>query len=533
MKDRIKRLISRHPAVMDALIWALPAILIGLALRVIFLAYHPLAYWGSDSESYFSFAYRLLHEGILSIPEKRRYVYPLLLLPVSVLPGSVLGWLAIFQHAMGLLTLLPLAYAIRKIFAAWKCWIVPLTVIYAGMPIVLWYEHELLGEAFFFATLIWAFAAWVAWVSRIERKDPAPDVWWIFLACLALCVLTKPAARFFWPGLVIGIVYVRAWRFLRWPQWTGLGALIVAMLTMGDGKQAARLLYSSAFPLTVLESSRHADLKADVAALVRANRARLDYYYYEDNDAKNLLRRGYRTGNYPAWQALEKNGGDKGLSRAMRDLALEAIFAYPVEFIYIGVQRAVSSINWTIFKIRRYEQGDYMKNFGPDFADRVEDKDAKKLGMIASVFDVEPGQASSLAEYQRRVEPAGREVPAKWMNQYVAWATSLGVFVAEPFENGFRRTLWQMTPTLLGWFLVAGCLLALALPQFRATLGVWVILAVGYALTVYLVGSSNPRFFAAAWPPLLLALAVPLDVALQLAPRVFRRRASPEKYRAG
>jgi hypothetical protein len=64
-------------------------------------------------------------------------------------------------------------------------------------------------------------------------------------------------------------------------------------------KQAARLLYSSAFPLTVLDSPKHADLKAEIAPLVRVNRARLDYYYYEDDQAKNLLRGGFRTGAIP------------------------------------------------------------------------------------------------------------------------------------------------------------------------------------------------------------------------------------------
>jgi hypothetical protein len=125
----------------------------------------------------------------------------------------------------------------------------------------------------------------------------------------------------------------------------------------------------------------------------------------------------------------------------MRDLALEAIFVHPIEFIYIGVQRAVGSINWTIFKIDRYEPGDYVKNFGPDLAHLTDEKSAKKLAMLAAVFHVDSAQASSLPEYQRRMEPSGREAQARWMNQYVAWATSLGVFVAEPFKDGFRRTL--------------------------------------------------------------------------------------------
>ncbi|HVE16320.1 MAG TPA: hypothetical protein VNB29_06260, partial [Chthoniobacterales bacterium] len=388
------------------------------------MTYHPLAYWGSDSESYYSFTYRLFSEGVLSIPQKRRYLYPLLLLPISMLPGSPLQWLAFFQHLMGLLTLLPLAYVVRKVFVGWKLWIIPLTVIYAGMPVILWYEHELLGEAFFFDSLIWTFAAWVAWVSRIGRGDRGTVIWWIFFACLALCVTTKPAARFFWPGLVIGLVYVRAWRFLRWPHWTALGALIVTMLTMGDGKQAARLLYSSAFPLTVLDSPKHADLKAELAPLVRHTNARLDYFYFEDDQVKNLLRGGFMDGGYPAWASLAKNGGDDGLRKAMKDLALEAIFAHPVQFIYIGIQRAVACMDWTVFKIDRFEHGDYALNFAPDLAELIHEKADKKLRMRAMVFGIPRNDRFALEAYQARFEPPGHEAAAKFINGYVTWATA-------------------------------------------------------------------------------------------------------------
>ncbi|HEY8901361.1 MAG TPA: hypothetical protein VIM61_13195 [Chthoniobacterales bacterium] len=512
--SRFRAFFQRHPAIRDACLWALPAIAFGLVLRVVLTAYQPYAYWGSDSESYYSFAYRLFSEGVVAIPQKRRLLYPILLMPVDLLPGSPLRWLVFFQHVMGLLTLVPLAYVVRKILVGWRWWIVPATVIYAGMPIIFWYEHELLGEAFFFAAIVWTFAAWTAWSGRLDRGDRAPVVWWIFFACLALCVLTKPAARFLWPGIVIGLVYLRAWRYLRRPQWTGLVALLIVMGMLGEAGQASRLLYSSAFPLTVLDSPRHADLKAEIAPMVRASRARLDYYYFEDSGPKNFLRGNYRSGNYPTWQAKDRDGS---LNDAMREIALEAIRAQPHLFLYIAVQRTVDSINWSQFKLWRFDATYFSSKLQPDFDDFVEDNTEKKLRVLARAFAVEPVAGRwDFAPIREKIEPQNREAVAAAMGRYVQTVTPWGTFVERCVPEGGVPALWQFRPTLLGWWLILGCVLAIALPGLRGTLGVWIVLAAGYAVAVHLVGSGNPRFFAAAWPPLVVALFAPLDALLRL-----------------
>ena len=177
--------------------WAFPAIVVGAALRAVLMSYLPLAYWGSDSRSYFSFTEILLTEGELSLYDKRRYLYPIFLLPVTLLPGSPLAWLAWIQHALGLATLVPLAYLLRKTLVGWRVFIVPLTVLYAGMPILIWYEHELLAETIFFDAVVWMFAGWVAFASQM-RVDRARVMWWWFFAAFAVVILTKPAGRFFW-----------------------------------------------------------------------------------------------------------------------------------------------------------------------------------------------------------------------------------------------------------------------------------------------------------------------------------------------
>jgi len=57
---KLREFLSRHPAVRDALLWAVPALLFGALLRGCFLWYSPYAYWGSDSRSYYGFTFQLL-----------------------------------------------------------------------------------------------------------------------------------------------------------------------------------------------------------------------------------------------------------------------------------------------------------------------------------------------------------------------------------------------------------------------------------------------------------------------------------------
>lgn len=91
---------------------------------------------------------------------------------------------------------LPLVYGVRKRCLAWKVWIVPVTVAYAGLPLVLWYEHELLAETVFFAAISWMIAGWCAWV-RQPAPDPALASWMVRAEVRYPEVRYQEAAAFF------------------------------------------------------------------------------------------------------------------------------------------------------------------------------------------------------------------------------------------------------------------------------------------------------------------------------------------------
>ena len=191
---------------------------------------------------------------------------------------------------------MPLAYVVRRTLVVWRLWIIPITVIYAGLPITLWCEHELLGDHLFYALLVWTFAGWVAWVSQ-DSPARARRLFWCFLVPFALFIITKPSGRFVWPGLLAGLVLLRAWRVFRWPQWVALLVVLAVTPTVGSNKQGAWLLYNAVYPLTQLDTPLHADYKAEIRETGRSVfGANLDVYHpLQDRGAFLFFRRSRRS----------------------------------------------------------------------------------------------------------------------------------------------------------------------------------------------------------------------------------------------
>lgn len=506
---RLRQWLQRHPLVRDALLWAVPALIFGAVLRGMLLSYSPYAYWGSDSNSYYSFAEQLLSSGKISLYDKRRYVYPLLLLPVSLLPGSDLRWLAWLQHGLGLITLVPLAYCVRKTFAHWRWLVVPVTAVFAGIPILIWYEHELLAESVFFAAALWACAGWMAWVSE-SRPERKRRLWWLFFAAFAVLVLTKPAGRFFWLGIIVGLVAAGAWRFLRWREYAALAVAGVLTLTIGQDSQGMWLLYTSAFPLTRLDTPLHAAYKAEVSDLVaEAQRNLHEFKIDEDRAWKQFLKHPEEHPERPLW---EKLGRDLKLrNKVYRDLALEGIRSRPDLFALIATQKIMSSANPDDFKAERFETGRYARKF-EHLYERYTTESPRRLRMLFGLASRDP--LPPYEEVRRWIEPHPDSRAAVWLTAY-----------AEGFEPWLRlehdrsrepgAAVPVDTPTAVGWWVIAGALVSFW-PRYFRRLGVWTLSIGGYLLGVFLVGGANARFFGSAWFMIVLLLAAPADLILRL-----------------
>jgi hypothetical protein len=510
--ETLRDLFRRHPLVRDAFLWAIPALILGAVLRAIFISYLPNGLWGADSRSNYGFAYMLIHHGGISLNDKRRFLYPLLMLPISLLPGGALRWVPLVQHTLGLATLVPLAYVVRKTLQFWKIWIVPITVINAGFPIVVWCEHELLGDNVFFVTFTWAFAGWVAWVGQ-ERVERSRRMFWWFLVPFALFILTKPSGRFVWPGIFAGLVIVAAWRLLTRKQAVALLAVLLISPAVGSKTQGAWLFYTAAFPLTRLETPLHAEYKAEIRDLVADMRDNLEIYYLlQDEEPFHFLRDPDLQDARPHWTPLGKKGNEKLRNKIYMDLALEGIKARPDLFLYLGLERFVATGATLEDGHTFFFDGALSSAFAKYYQEAV-DNEASPIRLALAL---PKGPIPTYEEYRRKLEPA----PGSWRARFVqACAEAYGKrvnLIRFPELPAEQCKVSLARPTFLCVWLLAGALLSL-LPRYQRTLGVWAILAAGYVLGVFLVSVVNSHYFAPVWPVVLPLLAIPAEVILTLA----------------
>ncbi len=503
---------ARHPVLREALLWSVPALLVGTVLRALLLWALPYAFWGADSRSYFSFAYQLLVRHSISLEEKRRYLYPFLMVPVAMLPGAALRWIALLQHLLGIVSLVPLAYLVRKTTVHWRCWMVPVTVVYAALPVIIWYEQELLGENVFFAALLWAFAGWAAWVSEARAARAARLFWWFFVP-LAFFFLTKPSGRFVWPGLLLGMLLSSAWRRLsRWHV-TALLLLFAVTLTVGSRKQGAWLLYTAVFPLTQLHTPLHADYKAEIADMVEPLAQRLDLYYQQDGGPFQFLARPGGDPKRPLWSALGTNPQLR--AKIYFDLATEGIKARPMAFLYLGVQRLIASADLSAFRQDRFT-GRYYRGRTEHFYAEAERDELSPLRLAFGL--PKHGAVEPYTTFQSRLDPKPGSAALHVVHSVLgAVGRSLDV-VRIPHGAKSERTIERSRPTVLGWWLFAAGALAFA-PAYRKTYGVWTLIACWYLMGVFVVSQRNPRYFAPVWPILIPLLAVPADAIVERARR--------------
>lgn len=503
----------------NALIWALPAILIGAVVRWWFCQYSPYGYWGSDSESFFALAYRYWAEDKWLMQEKREYVYPFFIWLMTHLPGAPLKVLVFLQHSFGLLTLIPLAYFIQFVTRAWKLWVIPVTVIYACLPVIVWYEHELLAETLFTAFLVWSMGAWAFWQ---RERDQGRGLWWhwfCFLLPFALFCLTKPSARFVWPGLIVALIYLKVWKHFRYYHWIATAAVAIGTFTLGESSQGNRLLYSSFFPLTNLESSKHQKYKAEIKEMVLDTRANLDTYYMNDMPVKRWLRGGFKDKpEFQAWDELYKKDKDE-VSELMQSLAVEAILKHPLLSLKHVTSRVVGSLDLSQFKLRRFEYDYSSVRYDEDYEKfKHQAKNVKMLDMVMGLG--QPTVAPDPKTFRNLTAPEGKEV-------YVTRITKLMEGIVAYFNptttdepDKLKVKLSQIRPTWSGVLLILGLLVAVLHPAYRSGIGLWVVISVSYIYGVHFVGSLNPRFSMQILAMMFILMTLPLDALLG---RFFKR----------
>lgn len=133
----LRELVGSRP-VREALRLCVPALVVGFALRVAFVVAAPYGYFLSDTRNFIDPAGS----------SRTFFAAALYLIPVAM-GAPVLKVVPWIQHAMGLWMIAAAGLLCAACLRRWRWWIVPLTLIVAAHPSILWYEHMALPESMF------------------------------------------------------------------------------------------------------------------------------------------------------------------------------------------------------------------------------------------------------------------------------------------------------------------------------------------------------------------------------------------------
>lgn len=223
------------------LAWCLPALVAGLVLRGVLTAHLPWGYFHDDAPDFLVTPDRLMHLGKFDLHSKKTFLVPIAFSVPFVLHIPAMLAIPLGQHLLGLGTVLLVGLLCRLWFAHWRIFIIPLTLVAALDPFLLWYEHTLMAETIFvFCTLLVAVAG-----TLYTQRATLPR--FVFL-CVAFFLVAgaRPEGK-----LLLGFgLLLLPW--LHWGEWRARGVRLAAFVALALGthfatktSQAGLLLYTS------------------------------------------------------------------------------------------------------------------------------------------------------------------------------------------------------------------------------------------------------------------------------------------------
>lgn len=226
-------------------LWCLPALIVGALLRISVTCSMPYGYTQFDTPDYLLTTHLLLTKHSLHIHSKRSFLTPILFSAPFALPIPALLTIPAAQHAMGLMEILIVGAIVRLWFKHWKWFVIPATLLVGANPMIIWYEHTLLGEAqygFFVLASALAGSVWVKWPTRMTFS--------LFLTSLMMVTGTRLEGKVFFL-VALGLV-----PFVFWGKWRQLilsGTIALAVMAAGfsfsGGRDGSPLLLATIIQL--------------------------------------------------------------------------------------------------------------------------------------------------------------------------------------------------------------------------------------------------------------------------------------------
>jgi uncharacterized membrane protein YqjE len=504
----------------EILVYSIPALLAGIALRVALTLQMPWGYVQYDSAEYLETPFRLLKSGAFFVDGKRGFLVPVLFTIPFLLHIPALIAIPLGQHLLGLAATVMSGALTRFWFRWWRWFIVPVTLFAAANPSMLWYEQTIMGESEFLFALIFLALAGTLWARRQSRAR-----FGLLLTALICAAGARPEGRLFF---AFGILLAG---LALWGQWRRLAKCMAAMLAVALAgallvrqSTAPQLLYASLIQLAPDKSRLLPGVEPYIIPLRDQVRAE------SSGDPLQLVKVSKKVRDaidpYLWTQVRDKRQYYKVLNRTLRDLCLDAILAHPVEAMRIPLEKfrtAVDSSSAYQFN----EQALHRNQVEAYLADK--DKamfQALSAGMTGRPLDEAAMRDFVAAHYRpERVAWLGKFQGA-WNNAIVWWRAA---------DRPSRHTRWvhdfaggvpgglEVMPGLPWFYPVAlvGMLAAMIWPgPARRVHLAWapVMLGVWYAATF--VGVTNARYRFAYEPFCFVYGCLLLDCAA----RILRRR---------
>jgi hypothetical protein len=316
---------SRRIGLRELLGWCLPALLVGLALRVALVWSMPYGYVQYDSSDYLVTTQRLIQDHRFYIHNKRSYLTPTLFSAAFALPVPALITITAAQHLMGLVATVLVGALVRMWFRFWRVFIIPLTVLFAANPFIIWYEHTIMGEAqFLFFTVLLVFA------GTLFALRPTPARFAGFMVSLLAAFGTRLETKTFllFAVLLVLLTHGRQWRRSAIGLAIVLLSFVAAFHVSGD-RDVSGLVYASLIRFAPTQSRTAPDLMPSLGLIrERARRRSIEY-------PANLVRLSKdinsAVDDYVEERVPEKRDRGAVAGHIVRNLCLETLLAEPVK----------------------------------------------------------------------------------------------------------------------------------------------------------------------------------------------------------
>jgi hypothetical protein len=480
----------------------LPALLVGLALRAHFLWVTPQGYFGADSGSYYEFTYQLFANGQFELPDKRRWLYPIVLALVTAIPAPCWYVLPLVQHLIGLATVVGIGWVTLRL-SVWPRFTVPLvTLICAIWPRMLWYEHEFIAETFLLAAFVLTIA--LALTPGLFRSRRG-----LFLLSIATILLAgmKGAGRFLWLGTIVGIlVFAGDPRRWAWTWKSGIASLtaLILAVTVGKSSQDDWLLLSSVMPMVRENGEPHGRYRQALRPLILDARDAGDGYPWVAKKYKKMLNKKDPAIIHPDWVELYKNR--RRFSKVARSFSIEAIRDHPARFLQFTLAKTRLAMSDTMVQ-RRIDPPVFWEEQWRNTQRRWREDPS----FLTMAFRTDLPQFHRLAR-EGREKTYGFLGFLEIVDFTFRWVE----------EVGGQQGLASLRIKPFGLLVVLGALLSLRPGSFRRS--ALLLLPVGlYTFGVFAVGDAVSRYLLPVeWVGIILAILA-LEILLRLLRQSVRR----------